>query len=336
MQRRVSVFLPLVPRRPEQLLPFGAIVQSVPGAALWQGQSTLLETNQGFAYLAGAGVRVPVGIGVTLAPLRHPYYAAMEARSLALATGQPVTFGLGPGGTSFQTGVRGEPYRSQLGAMREYITTVRQLLAGGEVHAEAETFRCDARLAQCPAPPVELGFGVLRPRMARLAGETADVAITWLTPASYLRDTVVPALEEGAQSAGRPRPRLATILPIARRRPQHEPFKLAMASNFAHSRAPHYIDMLGKAGIAVDAADPIAGAKAIVAGGAFLCGDVDELAGMVQQYWDAGVDEVILNVTGIYNVEGAEAAVEELEVLLAALAASPAAPSTRAETIGAR
>ncbi|WP_220035192.1 LLM class flavin-dependent oxidoreductase [Georgenia satyanarayanai] len=310
-----------MPRRPEQLVPLGELVAQDGRGALWQGQSTLVETNQGFAFLAGAGVRVPIGVGVTLTPLRHPYYAAMEARSLALATGSRVTFGLGPGGTSFQVALRGAAYPSQLGAMRDYLVAVRQLLTGVPVQVETADFACAARLPSAPSAPIELGFGVLRPRMARLAGEVADAAITWLTPARYLREVVVPALEEGAAAAGRPRPRLVTILPIARRRARHEPYQLAMASNFAHSRAPHYIDMLGKAGIAVDAADPVAGARAIVAGGAFLCGEPDELAEMVQEYWDAGVDEIVLNVTGVYNVEGLEAALEELRVLLAMLPA---------------
>lgn len=315
----VSVFMPFVPRRPEQLIPYGKLAAGSAGARLWQGQSTLLEPNQGFAYLAGAGIRVPLGIGVSLAPLRHPYYAAVEARSLALVTGQPITFGFGPGGRSFQTAVMGHPYVRQIGSMRDYLTTVRQLLEGGEVNAESEGFTCSARLGAHPSPPIELGFGVLRPRMAMLAGEIADSAITWLTPARYVRETLMPAIDEGAQRAGRARPRVTSIVPIARRRARHEPFQLALASNFAHSRAPHYIDMLGRAGISVEAADPISGAKAIVAGGAFLSGDLSELADLVAEYWSAGVDEVVLNVTGVYNVEGAEAALEELEILMAGL-----------------
>lgn len=307
-------------------MPLGRLVAEHDGAALWQGQSTLLETNQGFAYLAGAGVRVPVGIGVTLTPLRHPYYAAMEARSLALTTERPVTFGLGPGGLSFQVGLRGAPYASQLGAMRDYLTAMRQLLAGGPSDVATPEMRCAARLGTAPTAPIELGFGVLRPAMARLAGEVADTAISWLTPARYLRDVVVPALKEGAERAARPTPRLAAIVPIARRRERHEPYQLAIASNFAHSRAPHYIDMLGKAGIDVDAADPIAGARAIAAGRAFLCGEDGELCDMVQEYWDAGVDEVILNVTGVYNVEGYEAALDEIRALLDVLPSPAAQP----------
>ncbi|MET9340893.1 LLM class flavin-dependent oxidoreductase [Nonomuraea sp. NPDC003804] len=55
----------------------------------------------------------------------------------------------------------------------------------------------------------------LGPAMARVAGEPADVAITWLVPAAHLRDLIVPALREGAEAAGRPIPRLVSLVPVA-------------------------------------------------------------------------------------------------------------------------
>lgn len=92
---------------------------------LWQGQSVMIEPHQGFVAAAGGGFRVPTGLGVTLMPLRHPYEAALQARSPAMATGQPVIAGFGPGGRLLQR-----------------------------------------------------WLGVLRPGMAGLAGEVADVAVT--------------------------------------------------------------------------------------------------------------------------------------------------------------
>ncbi|WNO71813.1 LLM class flavin-dependent oxidoreductase [Streptomyces sp. AM8-1-1] len=71
-------------------------------------------------------------------------------------------------------------------AAREYLGIVRGLLDGETVQAEGEYFSCHGGLSPSPAPPVELGLGVLRPGMARVAGAVAGCAITWLTPASYL------------------------------------------------------------------------------------------------------------------------------------------------------
>ncbi|KFG07399.1 MULTISPECIES: LLM class flavin-dependent oxidoreductase [Streptomyces] len=316
-----SVLLPFLPRRPEQILPYAGLVHWSNASRLWQGQSVMIEPHQGFVAAAGAGFRVPTGLGVTLMPLRHPYEAALQARSLAMATGQPVTAGFGPGGRPLQRSLLGEPYRSPLTAAREYLSIVRGLLAGDGVDVRGEYFSCRAEMPRYPAPNVEIGLGVLRPGMARLAGEVADVAVTWLTPAHYLRDTVLPAMREGAGDNGRGTPRLTAIVPLALARPDREPAELALASNAAHLQGAHYIDMLRRSGTDVAGDDPAANAKALVDGGAFLSGDPDELVAKLGAFRDAGVDEVVLNLTGVCNLYGPQAALDETKRILAALAA---------------
>ncbi|OEJ39803.1 5,10-methylene tetrahydromethanopterin reductase [Streptomyces agglomeratus] len=321
-----SVLIPFVPRRPEQVLPYAALVQWTGARRLWQGQSLVLEPHQTFAHVAGAGFRVPVGLGVTLMPLRHPYEAALQARSLAMLTGQPVVAGYGPGGTSLQRSLLGSPYRSPLTAAREYLGVVRGLLTGASEEevaaAGGEYFSCHGRLAPYPAPQVELGLGVLRPGMARVAGELADVAITWLASADYLAEQIMPALREGAATAGRPVPRVAAMVPLALTRPDREPAELALASNAAHLQAPHYQDMLRRSGIEARDEEPLARAKALVDGDAFLSGDLDALTEKLARYERAGVDEVVLNLTGVANLFGPQAAMAELKTLLAALGVS--------------
>ncbi|TYB57278.1 LLM class flavin-dependent oxidoreductase [Nonomuraea sp. PA05] len=313
------MMIPFVPRRPEQILPYAALVEWTAAHALWQGQATLIEPHQGFVYAAGAGFRVPTGLGVTLMPLRNPYEAALQVRSLAMATGEPVVAGFGPGPISFQESLLGERYRSQLGAIREYVTAVRGLLDGGVVDVHGEYVQCKAMLPPAVSPPIEIGLGVLRTNMARLAGEVADVAITWLTPVDYLAGTVMPALREGAEKAGRPAPRLAAMVPLAMTRPDRTPTEQAMASNALHLQAPHYVDMLRKAGLDVTGKDPAADAKAAVAGGAFLSGDLDELVAALKEYERVGADEIILNLTGVFNLQGQKEAMNELKALLGAL-----------------
>lgn len=315
-----SVLIPFLPRRPEQILPYAGLVHWTHAERLWQGQSLMVEPHHGFVHAAGSGFRVPTGLGVTLMPLRHPYEAALQARSLALATGHPVVAGFGPGAPSLQRALLGAPYRSPLTAAREYLTAVRGLLAGEHVRLQGEYVTVDAQLAPFPSAPVELGLGVLRPAMARLAGEVADVAITWLTPASYLRDTVLPALREGAAKAGRPVPRLTAIVPLALTRADRTPGEIAWASNSAHLRLPHYTDMLRKSGIGITGTDPEADARLAVEGGAFLSGDAEGLVARLREYEEAGVDEIVLNVTGVANLYGPQAATEELKAILSALA----------------
>ena len=316
-----SVLIPFVPRRPEQVLPYAALVQWTHARRLWQGQSLLVDPAQGFAFAAGAGFRVPTGIGVSLMPLHHPYTAAVQARSLALTTGQPVLAGFGPGAPAFQGHLLGAPYASPLTAVREYLGTVRGLLSGRPVATDGDYYSCHAALPPTPGAVVELGLGVLRPGMARLAGELADAAITWLTPAGYLRDTVVPALCEGAALAGRTaRPTLTAIVPVALPVADRDPAEFALAGSGAHLQGAHYRDMLRRAGIDTTGADPALDAKALVAGGAFVSGELPVLVAQLQEFAAAGADEVVLNLTGVFAACGPQVAMDQLKRILAALA----------------
>jgi alkanesulfonate monooxygenase SsuD/methylene tetrahydromethanopterin reductase-like flavin-dependent oxidoreductase (luciferase family) len=314
-----SVLLPLVPHRPEQVLQYAALVEWTNAHRLWQGQTMLVEPFQGFASAAGAGFRVPVGIGVTLMPLRHPHEAAHQARSLAMVTGQSVVAGFGPGGVSFQRSLLGAPYRSPLTAARDYLGIVRGLLAGQEVHVAGEYFTCHAAMGSAFFPPVELGLGVLRPGMARLAGEVADVAITWLTPAAYLQNAIQPALREGAARAGRAAPRLTAMVPVALSRPGGDPAEVVLASNYPHMQAPHYNDMLRRADIELTGSDPALDAQRMIEGGAFIHGDVEQVLAHFAAYQDAGVDEIVLNLTGTFNLYGGQATKSDLNTILAAV-----------------
>lgn len=310
-----SVLLPFTPSRPEHSLPFAAFVQHRDPHRLWQGQSFSIEPHQTFAYIAAAGFRIPVGTGVALMPLQNPLQAALQARSLAAVTGQPVTAGFGPSGTVTQAAVLGRPYEHPLTAAREYLTIVRGLLAAEHVDLDGSYFTMHASLPPVPGLSVELGLGVLRPRMAELAGELADVAVTWLTPPHYLAEQILPALRLGADAAGRTPPRVVAIVPVALGGADRDPVELFLGSAGAHVQAPHYRDMLRRAGILVDPSDPHQSAHALMEGSAYSYGDPPELLKLLDAYRAVGVDEIVVNMTGTCQRYGARAVLDDLIIL---------------------
>lgn len=314
-----SILAPIAPLRAEHLLPYAALVQWTAARRLWQGQTLAVDPHQMFAAVAAAGFRVPVATGVTLMPLRHPLEAALQARTLAAVTGHPVTAGFGPGATVFQESVLHRSYEKPLQATREYLTVVRKALQGEPLDLHGEYFTCANTLATVPAPSVEIGLGALRPRMAALGGELADVVVTWLTPASYVRDVLRPAVHEGAARVGRPAPRIATMVPVALDKPDRDMEQVVLASNLAHMSLPHYADMLHQAGIDVNLDDPSSSTRALVNGGAFVHGPIEEVCEQLLDYEEAGVDEVVLNLSGVCQVEGAAVALRELDLVMKAV-----------------
>jgi alkanesulfonate monooxygenase SsuD/methylene tetrahydromethanopterin reductase-like flavin-dependent oxidoreductase (luciferase family) len=280
----------------------------------------LLDSHHLINWLSGIGIRIPCGFGVSLMPLRSPYQAALEARSAALATGHPVVAGFGPGGVAAQRSFMGRPYASPLGASREYVQIVRGLLSGETVDSSGDHYSALARLVDHKPAPVSVGLGVLREKMAALAGEVADVAITWLGAASYLDQVLMPAMEKGAQERKLDEPaKVTAIVPVALSGPGRDVTELVAASCGQHIKAPHYRDALKKAGISVSADGEPGDAAKLVDGGVFLYGTAREIHERLDEYRAIGVDEVVLNAMGVGGLRGPrEAANDLLKILEAA------------------
>ncbi|WUH97795.1 LLM class flavin-dependent oxidoreductase [Spirillospora sp. NBC_00431] len=311
-----SIMMPFTPTRAEQILPYAALTQFSEAHRLWQGQSEIGDPHQSFTFAAASGFRVPAGTGVLLMPHRHPAAAAAHAQALAVTMGHPVVAGYGPGAEILQRALLGAPYRSPLTATREYLTIVREALTGKPVEHRGDHFSCRFALKPVPGPPVEVGAGVLRPAMARVAGECADVAITWLAPADYLRDVIVPALREGAEAAGRPTPRLVSLVPVALAEDGRDLPAMVAAAHSGHLRLPHYAAMLRRCGIDVDTSDLPSAARALIKTGAFVGGRLPEIRDRLHAYAEAGADEIALNLSAVHVSEGGTTSLRELHTIL--------------------
>jgi 5,10-methylenetetrahydromethanopterin reductase len=321
-----SILLPLMPTGIDDVIPFAEIVASGTAARLWVGQLMTLDSFQIFSYLAGKGIEISGGTGVTLMPLRDPYEAALQVRTVALTTGATFVAGFAPGSPELQEAIMGQRYASPLTAAKEYIQAVRAFLRGG-TRPPGRYFRA---LIQQPAGvpegvpegvdvSVELALGVLRPRMAYVAGEVGDVAITWLTPPEYIASTLVPALHRGSENAGRRSPRVAAVVHVAVDIDRMTAVDIAALSSAGHLRSDHYTTMLNAAGVPVDRSAPRQGAEALVAYHVFVHGTLDDVAVQLARYAEAGVDEIIINMAGKNMIQPNGRTVRDLRILLEAL-----------------
>ena len=201
-------------------------------------------------------------------------YAA-QARAAAALLGHEVLAGVGTGGGDFLRSSEGRVGVAPASRVAEYMHIARTALTGEPVLHSGNHYSVGMQLPKMSGPGAKIGAGVLRPRMARTAGANADFIVTWLTPASWLADTIIPALDRGAAEAGRPRPHVVTYVHAAIARNGRAAERLAEAGNRDHLRAEHYADMLRRAGV-VKESEP-ATARALIgpedlAAGLFLRG----------------------------------------------------------------
>lgn len=283
---------------------------------LWTGQSLMLEPHTALAAVAGRGVSVDVGLSVGVAPLRTPFDALTQARSVAALMGRPVAAGYGMGTLSMAQALLGKPLSAPARFTADYLQQMRDLRDPDQAPADR---RPALRLYPLDAPEVEIGCGVLRPRMARLAGEVADFVVTWLTPPDYLATTLMSQLSDGAAAAGRKRPRVVSIVQCAVARPDRNPVRLAHLGCGMHVAQPHYAGMLRQAGVDITG-DRAGDLRAALRSGLFVYGSPEQIADSVIGYLRRGVDEVVLNTASVGLEHGNSAALEDIDMILDALA----------------
>ena len=145
------------------------------------------------------------GIAVSPVMYRTPVAFAMSGGTLSQWTGGKFIMGIGSGG-AYRPRARqalGVPRLSALALMRDYLTTVRALVAGDRVDYQGEVVTLKgARLGISPAPKTPVYLGALGPEMCRLAGELADgVCLNWCNPEriAWSRERIA----EGAAKSGR-------------------------------------------------------------------------------------------------------------------------------------
>lgn len=270
-----------------------ALASSLKLDRVWFGQQSCVPILGGAGYASGRGHRAPLGTAVSLIPATTPFASAMDIRALAQISESTVAAYFSPGYPHIQHALAGRRWDSPLTATREFFTALRGLLAGGRVDVRGEyvstTFDSPA---DDVTDRVELGLGILRPGLARLAGEIADGAVTWLASPDYLDRTLMPALRDGAQSAGRSTPRLVATLHAAPGVDAADVASVVRSGIGPHLSAPHYRDMLRRDGIVVDGTLSDDAIATVVDRRLFVVGDTDDVITRANDLLEAGADEV--------------------------------------------
>ena len=152
---------------------------------------------------------VPEGLatGIAVSPVmyRSPVAFAMSGGTLSQLTGGRFFMGIGSGG-AYRPRTRqsmGLPRLSALSMMRDYLSTVKALVAGEQTDYQGDVVTLRGiKLDIDPPPQTPLYLGALGPEMLRLAGELADGAcLNWCNPEqiAWSRERIA----EGAARVGR-------------------------------------------------------------------------------------------------------------------------------------
>lgn len=241
--------------------------------------------------LAGAAAvtdEIRLGTSIVQTWSRHPVALAQQVQVLdSLAPGR-FRLGVGPSHRAGMISSFGADFRAPIGHLREYIHILRALMHTGAVEFEGRWYSANASLS---APlDVPIMASALRPGAFETCGELADGAISWVCPHFYLRDTAVPAMQRGAESAGRETPPLIAHAPVCVTE------DLEAARNGVRARLgyfpsiPFYANMFAEAGFT---GTPESGWTDEMLDEVLIAGDEAAVADRIRTVFEWGADELL-------------------------------------------
>ena len=163
------------------------------------------ETFSMLGYLAAVTQDIKLGLGVANPYTRNPALLAMAGATLDRISGGRFLLGLGRSDRSVIEGRMGIPYDDPRSTLREAVTAIRELLAGGRVTSSlGRSGLRDVQLAIKPvqgSPPIYVA--AIGPKALRLAGAAADgVLLNAYTPTGYVSYAAA-EIRTAAAAAGR-------------------------------------------------------------------------------------------------------------------------------------
>lgn len=166
--------------------------------------------------LAIAGQSVAdIELGTAIVPSfpRNPMALAAQVLTTNDALGGRLTLGLGLSHAVMMADL-GIEFAKPIRHLREYLSILMPLLHEGVVDFSGELLSCKARVFKKPAKPVPVLVAALGPQALRVTGRLADgTTLAWVGTKT-VREHIVPTINEAAQLAGRPAPRIVASLPL--------------------------------------------------------------------------------------------------------------------------
>ena len=239
-------------------------------------------------FAASAAGTSSIKLGTSIVPTypRHPLVAVQQAQVVAQLAPGRLRLGVGPSHRPLMESM-GINFHAPLAHLREYLQILKALLQTGSVDFDGEHYSAHASIA---GPlDVQVMGSALQKGSFELCGAEADGAISWVCPATYLRDVALPAMKKGADQAGRLVPPLIAHVPIC----VHvnlEEVRAAMRAQFGHPGLPFYQNMLIAAGY--PEAREGKWSDAMIEGVAIL-GDEETAAQKIQELLAMGATEVL-------------------------------------------
>ena len=217
--------------------------------------------------LAVAGIQVPrIELGTAVVPTfpRHPHAIAQQALTVAAASGNRFTLGIGLSHKIVIENMLGLSYDKPVRHLREYLSVLMPLSRNEPANFDGEMYQVHAALSAKGAEGFSVVVAALGEQMLRVTAAMADGTLTWCTGPVTLANHIVPTITKAAEEFGRPAPRVIAALPVCVTDDRAGASARAAETFAGYGGLPSYRAMLDREGVAGPADIAIIGSAAEV------------------------------------------------------------------------
>lgn len=233
-------------------------------AAFWAPHIFGLDTMTALAVVGTKVPRIELGTAVVPTFPRHPHAMAQQAHTVAAASGNRFTLGIGLSHKIVIENMLGLSYDKPVRHLREYLNVLMPLSRNEMANFDGEMYRVHAPVTAKGST----GFGVvvaaLGEQMLRVTAALADGTLTWCTGPATLAAHTIPTITRAAEEFGRPAPRVIAALPVCVTTARDAAANRAAETFAAYGALPSYRAMLDREGVAGPADIAIIGSAAEV------------------------------------------------------------------------
>lgn len=251
--------------------------------AMWMANIFGIDAITAAAVIGRETKTIRLGTAVVPTYPRHPTALAQQALTTQTACSGRFVLGIGLSHQIVIEGMLGLSYARRAQHMREYMAVLGPLMRLEPAKFEGDEYRVNLTLTIPNAEPVPTLLAALGDHMLRIAGQTADGTILWMTGPETIETHVGPKLRSAATDAGRAEPRIVAGLPIVLTDQVDSAREIIAKTLVIYGQLPSYRAMLDKEGVA---------GPADVA----LVGDEKTLDKEIQRLRDIGVTDFCASI----------------------------------------
>ena len=226
---------------------------------LWMANIFGLDAISTLSVIGSHTSKIGLGTAVTPTYPRHPTALAQQAMTAGAAAPGRFRLGIGLSHKIVIENMLGFSYDKPARHMREYLEVLGPLMRGESVAHKGTQYNVNLTLNIPDAGHVPILVAALGPQMLKLTGELADGTITWMTGPKTLEDHIVPSINAGAASVGKPAATVAAGFPVVLTNDVDAACEAIGKTLAMYGQLPSYRAMLDREGIAGPAELALAG-----------------------------------------------------------------------------